>query len=453
MTSDLPPISDREQEILSLVAKGATNQQIAHDLNISINTVKVHLRNIFSKIGVSSRTEATVYAIQHGLVPIAATPLVAQVSPAITATHVEATPMLDPEPLDEATVPVAPSTIDTTTSAPQRRAVAWRRPAMIGAAVILVAALAVLAIRIWPQQNPPQAAEVAQLWVKQRPIPLALSNFSSTFYDGNIYIIGGSAATSINSRVMRYSTTDGSWTMLNEKKTPVAYAQAATIGGKIYIPGGEDASGAVQSSFESYDPRTQQWEELPALPAPRSRYALAAVEGKLYLFGGWDGVSNRSEVFTYNPGDRQWASLAPMPTPRQSCGAALLNGSVYIVGGQDASGAVRANERFSPFDGASGTWSTGPSTPAAIAQPGMASLLDNIVIIDSVQNIIYQYFPNTQTWSAKNIPQDISTSGQIIIADASLFIFGRPDPSSDTTAMHQYQGLYTTFLPNTFSNP
>ncbi|HWQ13319.1 MAG TPA: response regulator transcription factor, partial [Roseiflexaceae bacterium] len=64
------PISEREREILRLVAMGATNQQIAQRLDISVNTVKVHLRNIFGKIGVASRTEATVYAIRQGLVVV-----------------------------------------------------------------------------------------------------------------------------------------------------------------------------------------------------------------------------------------------------------------------------------------------------------------------------------------------------------------------------------------------
>src|SRR5687768_8371466 len=68
MSNDSSQISDREREILRLVATGATNQQIAYQLNISINTVKVHLRNIFGKIGVTSRTEATLYAVRNGLV-------------------------------------------------------------------------------------------------------------------------------------------------------------------------------------------------------------------------------------------------------------------------------------------------------------------------------------------------------------------------------------------------
>src|SRR5512132_4035019 len=67
--SNEPGLSEREQEILRLVATGASNKEIAQQLYISANTVKVHLRNIFAKINVVSRTEATLFAIREGLVP------------------------------------------------------------------------------------------------------------------------------------------------------------------------------------------------------------------------------------------------------------------------------------------------------------------------------------------------------------------------------------------------
>jgi len=73
-SSDSPPVSDelaaltaREREILDLVAGGANNQAIADQLFISEKTVRNHLTAIFDKIGVSSRSQAIVFARDRGL--------------------------------------------------------------------------------------------------------------------------------------------------------------------------------------------------------------------------------------------------------------------------------------------------------------------------------------------------------------------------------------------------
>lgn len=63
----LGELTDRERQVLALVARGMTNKQIAGSLTISSNTVKRHLRSIFHKLGVSTRAAAAAIAVDAGL--------------------------------------------------------------------------------------------------------------------------------------------------------------------------------------------------------------------------------------------------------------------------------------------------------------------------------------------------------------------------------------------------
>jgi DNA-binding NarL/FixJ family response regulator len=61
-------LTGRELEVLRLVARGASNMQIADELVISVNTVKSHLKNILAKLQLENRTQAAAYALKKGLV-------------------------------------------------------------------------------------------------------------------------------------------------------------------------------------------------------------------------------------------------------------------------------------------------------------------------------------------------------------------------------------------------
>jgi DNA-binding NarL/FixJ family response regulator len=61
-------LTAREVDVLKLVAAGLTNREIAERLGLSSRTVDAHLRSVFAKIGVGSRSAATRYAVEHGLV-------------------------------------------------------------------------------------------------------------------------------------------------------------------------------------------------------------------------------------------------------------------------------------------------------------------------------------------------------------------------------------------------
>ncbi|WP_417661140.1 two-component system response regulator NarL [Pseudomonas sp.] len=58
-------LTHREQQVLKMIATGLSNKKLAHKLGISEGTVKVHVKNILHKLGVSSRVEAAVWALEH----------------------------------------------------------------------------------------------------------------------------------------------------------------------------------------------------------------------------------------------------------------------------------------------------------------------------------------------------------------------------------------------------
>jgi NarL family two-component system response regulator LiaR len=72
--SDLPPtedpLTDREMDVLKLVAQGMTNQGIADQLVISEGTVRTHVSNILSKLHIANRTQAALYALREGYTPL-----------------------------------------------------------------------------------------------------------------------------------------------------------------------------------------------------------------------------------------------------------------------------------------------------------------------------------------------------------------------------------------------
>lgn len=69
-SADKKTLSDREVEVLALLAQGKMNKEIAEQLNISLTTVISHRKNIIDKLGIKSVSALTIYAVTHGYVDI-----------------------------------------------------------------------------------------------------------------------------------------------------------------------------------------------------------------------------------------------------------------------------------------------------------------------------------------------------------------------------------------------
>jgi DNA-binding CsgD family transcriptional regulator len=234
-------LSERELEILRLVATGASNKEIALRLAISPNTVKVHLRNIFNKIGVVSRTEATLYAMRHGLVQPPGQPLSSR---AVGSSQLSVDEPIPGSPLSRAPISISIPDEPSTRKKGWQTLVAGRRGRWLlitGAVLVFTAALLVvfeLSSRLTPstprstQATTPEA--VVDRWQARAVLPIKAKGVALAVYENELYAIGGETGIGVSRKVNRFSLDGGSWNECAEKPTAVAYAQAALVGEKIY---------------------------------------------------------------------------------------------------------------------------------------------------------------------------------------------------------------------------
>lgn len=68
-------LTERESEVIGLVARGLQTKQIARALDISVKTADTHIQNAYRKMDVSTRAAATLFAMEHGLVPSGELPI------------------------------------------------------------------------------------------------------------------------------------------------------------------------------------------------------------------------------------------------------------------------------------------------------------------------------------------------------------------------------------------
>ena len=251
---DLGPLSDREIEVLKLVATGATNQQVARALVISPNTVKVHLRNIFEKLGVQSRTEATMEAVRRGLVSV----------PGAVAGR--AADGVAPEAgAGGGEVPTAPLVVVDLPVSLRSPVAGWQRAYMLAA--LLVVVIVALAPVWWrargaaPAPTPfsdtglPLIAAAPRLdvarWTTKAPLPEPRSRLALTTDGTKLYAIGGEIDGKVTDQVVIYDPRNNGWLPGSSKPTAVANVMAAYLNDRIYVPGGSTATGGVTNVLGS----------------------------------------------------------------------------------------------------------------------------------------------------------------------------------------------------------
>jgi DNA-binding CsgD family transcriptional regulator/N-acetylneuraminic acid mutarotase len=455
MAAENIELSERELEILRLVATGASNKEIAQQLVISPNTVKVHLRNIFAKIGVVSRTEATLYAIRHEWVARPALSVSDQELPqpqeAILA---EEDLNLIPVSME---IPISQN-IDAPEEQPAARSV-WlfmRRRAWVWIVLaLLMASLTGVGLYYYLSQRPAAASLAAspgQRWQKMATLPAPRSGMAAVVYENQVYIVGGTLSKGVTGTMARFDPASAAWVNLPDKPRPVTDVQAAILGEKIFIPGGRLANGKLTDVLEVYDPRKDVWEQKANVPVAMSGYASATFEGHLFLFGGWDGSRALASVYGYDPAADAWQAYTAMPTPRAFAGAALVNGKVYVVGGTDGSRALAVNEVYYPERDVLGDfpWSVSSSLPAPRYSMGTVVLADMVYLFGGQpEQSAIQYIPSQNKWNAvEDPPVLIGSQPAVVQMGAYCYILGGKNADGQLASTnYSYQAIFLYALP------
>lgn len=343
-------LSERELEILKLLATGLSNKEIAGQLVLSINTVKVHLRNIFAKLGVQSRTEATLVAIQRGYVNVPGAPVPASGEPAAAAADDESASVSEPaEVKDQASVASITLPPDVTAAIEIEPPLPISRRVALAVLGLLAIAFAVMAVPRDVAQsdnaaNKPfsdsLAAGVAaavtpgdSVWQPAGQMSLPRGRLAAAAMGAQIVAIGGETPNGITGAVEIWDSIKQQWRTGQNKPIPVANIGAAVLNGKAIVPGGYTTAGTPTTRVEAYDLISDTWISLASLPAPRFAYALTSHDGKIYVFGGWDGQGYANTTFIYDPKSDRWTTGAPLPIGRGFAGAASLGDAIYVVGG------------------------------------------------------------------------------------------------------------------------
>jgi N-acetylneuraminic acid mutarotase len=176
-------------------------------------------------------------------------------------------------------------------------------------------------------------------WQTKSSMPTPRAFMGSGLIDGKIYIMGGAVEnTNLQSVVEMYDPAANEWTTANNLPEPWFGMGSCVYNDRIYIFGGKGGSGAGpgEKTVQAFDPVTGEWiSDLADMPIARWEAECALIDNTIYVIGGFyrsnGGASD--EVEAYHPESDSWTVKAPLPERRIGGAVAALDGKIYYFGG------------------------------------------------------------------------------------------------------------------------
>ena len=254
---------------------------------------------------------------------------------------------------------------------------------------------------------------------------------------------------------------EDSWVSLEPLPTIRRDHGVAVVNGKIYAIGGRNDNGQL-STNEEYDPVTDTWTTKTPMPTPRSDFGIAVVENKIYCIGGiinfdWNAPYGKGILTTvnevYDPSTDTWENKTSMPTERQRPLANAVNGKIYLIGGfqyrdlppPQTTIELGVNEVYDPE---TDSWTTKTSLPNTSYGSASTSFDNKIYVISGFQSNLTQiYDAESDTWSqGATIPTAVALAGAGAttgkIAPKRIYVIGGY-PSYDEEPLNQIYDTQT----------
>jgi N-acetylneuraminic acid mutarotase len=240
-------------------------------------------------------------------------------------------------------------------------------------------------------------------------------------------------------RVALAQAADESWANRAPLPAPNSETAVAEVDGRIYVIGGYPSTRAVQPTVQVYFAAEDRWEVTTPLPSPLHHTMAAGVNGKLYVIGGEIAGPNGlagvggpatyvNSTLEYDPATATWTPRAPMPTARSSGATAVIDGRIYVAGGRPPRGAD-----FAVYDPATDTWEVLPDLPTQRNHLAAAAIGGKVYVVggrfgagvgSEMTGALEVYDPATRTWAAR-APM-LAPRGGVngIAAQGCLYVFG-----------------------------
>jgi len=443
------PLSDRELEITSLVAEGLTNREIAVRLFLSPNTIKVHLRNIFTKTDVSSRTELSMLAVQEGWIAL--------IRPGGESAELHGK--------------AGETEVSETGDAVYISPWTWQRWGILGVSLVIIVIimwLPRLPTREAASPGPGQIFGPAQdtpgllksdaevRWRERAPLPVRRAGMGVASLGGKAYVIGGINADGATSRTDIYDISNDQWHEGQPRPVALGNVAAVALGGNIFVPGGCDSDWVPRDVVHQYNPKTDAWMTAAPLPLPLCAYALATFQEQVYLFGGWNGDTYAALGFVYDPAGDNWRSIASPASVRGFGGAAVLADHIFYIGGFDGRSELDICEVYMPEED---DWEACPPMLQPRGGIGVAATTGRLYALgggwDSFLGFNEQFSPESGQWTVMDTPivGEWRNVG-VFVWERSLYVIGGWSGADFLNRTYAVEVMpWRVFMPGTFRTP